>query len=49
MVRARRVGRERRYRLQPQPLEEIYDWVGLYERFWTGKLGALGEHLRENS
>jgi DNA-binding transcriptional ArsR family regulator len=49
LVRARRVGRERRYRLQPQPLEEIYDWVGLYERFWTAKLGALGEHLRKNS
>ncbi|MGB6688912.1 MAG: metalloregulator ArsR/SmtB family transcription factor [Terracidiphilus sp.] len=49
LVRARRVGRERRYRLQPQPLEEIYEWVGLYERFWAGKLGALGEHLRKNS
>ena len=49
LVRARRVGRERRYRLQPQPLEEIYDWVALYERFWTNKLSALGEHLRKRS
>jgi DNA-binding transcriptional ArsR family regulator len=49
LVRARRVGRERRYRLQPQPLEEIYDWVALYERFWTNKLNALGEHLRKRS
>ena len=47
LVRSRRVGRERRYRLQPKPLERIYDWVALYERFWTAKLGALGEHLRE--
>ena len=49
LVRARRVGRERRYRLQPQPLEEIYDWVALYERFWTNKLSALGEHLRKRT
>lgn len=49
LVRARRVGRERRYRLQPQPLEEIYDWVALYERFWRTKLTALSEHLRKHS
>lgn len=49
LVRARRVGRERRYRLQPMPLERIYDWVALYERFWKEKLSALGEHLRKQS
>ncbi len=49
LVRARRVGRERRYRLQPQPLEEIYDWIALYERFWRTKLTALREHLRKHS
>jgi DNA-binding transcriptional ArsR family regulator len=49
LVRARRVGRERRYRLQPRPLEEIYDWVALYERFWRTKLTALREHLRKRS
>jgi DNA-binding transcriptional ArsR family regulator len=49
LVRARRVGRERRYRLRPQPLEEIYDWVALYERFWTSKLSALSKHLRKHS
>ena len=49
LVRARRVGRERRYRLQPKPLERIYDWLALYERFWKEKLNALGEHLRKQS
>jgi len=48
LVRARRVGRERLYQLQPKPLEQIYDWVALYERFWIEKLSALGEHLRKN-
>jgi DNA-binding transcriptional ArsR family regulator len=49
LVRARRVGRERRYRLRPEPLEQIYDWVAVYERFWTEKLSALGKHLRKHS
>jgi DNA-binding transcriptional ArsR family regulator len=49
LVRARRVGRERRYRLQPKPLEQVYNWVALYERFWTGKLDALGQHLQKHS
>jgi DNA-binding transcriptional ArsR family regulator len=47
LVCARRVGRERRYRLNPKPLEEIHDWVAHYERFWKWKLVALGEHLRK--
>jgi DNA-binding transcriptional ArsR family regulator len=45
LVRVRRAGRERHYRLRPEPLERIRDWLALYERFWTGKLDALGEHL----
>jgi DNA-binding transcriptional ArsR family regulator len=49
LVHVRRVGRERRYRLRPKPLEQIYNWVALYERFWTRKLEALGEHLRKRS
>jgi DNA-binding transcriptional ArsR family regulator len=49
LVRARRVGRERRYRLEPRPLEAIRDWVGLYERFWNTRLTALGRHLKGRS
>ncbi len=47
LVKVRRVGRQRHYCLRPKPLEQIYNWVALYERFWTKKLDALGEHLRE--
>jgi DNA-binding transcriptional ArsR family regulator len=47
LVRSRRVGRQRWYRLQPKPLAQVYDWVAHYERFWTEKLNALGEHLRK--
>lgn len=45
LVAARRVGRERRYRLRPAPLREVYDWVSHYERFWKEKLKALREYL----
>ena len=48
LVRNRRAGRQRLYRLHGRPLREVYDWVLHYERFWTDKLAALGEHLRSN-
>ncbi len=38
-------GRERRYRLNAVRLREVYDWVGHYQRFWHGKLDALGAYL----
>ena len=45
LVRERRLGRERRYSLEAQRLREVHDWVARYERFWAGKLQALGEYL----
>jgi DNA-binding transcriptional ArsR family regulator len=45
VVTVRRLGRERRYRLRPQRLREVYDWVAHYERFWKQKLSALGQYL----
>ena len=45
LVQVRRDGRERFYRLRARPLREIYDWVAHYERFWQGKLKALGAYL----
>jgi DNA-binding transcriptional ArsR family regulator len=48
LVTERRVGRERRYRVQPEPLREVVDWVQHFERFWNEKLDALGRHLEEN-
>ena len=49
LVRARRQGRERRYRLRGEPLRAVYDWIAHYERFWTEKLHALGAYLDEDS
>jgi len=47
LVVVRRDGRERYYRLRARPLRQIHDWVAHYERFWQGKLKALGAYLDE--
>jgi DNA-binding transcriptional ArsR family regulator len=43
-----RDGRQRIYQLNAAPLREIADWVETFETYWTGKLDALGKHLRKN-
>ena len=45
LVRERRQGRQRFYRLNPEPLREVRDWTRAYERFWSRRLRALGEYL----
>ncbi|WP_438433834.1 ArsR/SmtB family transcription factor [Gorillibacterium sp. sgz500922] len=45
LVRERKAGRETRYRLDPDPLREVKEWIAFYERFWDNKLAALGRYL----
>lgn len=45
LVTPRKDGRRRLYRVAPEPLREVYDWVQHYERFWDDKLDALGRFL----
>ena len=45
LVSVRAEGRRRIYRLHPEPLEELYDWITHYQDFWHGKLRSLGKHL----
>ncbi len=40
-------GREKLYRLQPEPLKELKDWLSFYEQFWNNKLSML-KHVVEN-
>jgi DNA-binding transcriptional ArsR family regulator len=47
LVRRRQDGRQRLYRIDPQPLREVHDWTGHYEKFWRGKLKLLGRVLEE--
>ncbi|MBP3963267.1 MULTISPECIES: ArsR/SmtB family transcription factor [Paenibacillus] len=41
LVKERKVGRETRYRLETQPLQELKNWLNYYERFWENKMSAL--------
>ncbi|MBS1912975.1 MAG: winged helix-turn-helix transcriptional regulator [Bacteroidetes bacterium] len=45
LVTVERKGRERRYRLDPAPLHDVYNWLEHFERFWNAKLDALGNYL----
>lgn len=47
LVTVRQEGRERYYRLEPEPLRDVASWIGQYEPFWQTKLDALGEYLEE--
>lgn len=47
LVIQHRQGRQRIYRLNPDSLQPVSDWVSQYDRFWTAKLDALGEYLEE--
>lgn len=46
LVEEHRLGRQRLYRLTPEPLREVADWVGSHKAYWVVKLAALGQYLR---
>ncbi|MBB3108927.1 DNA-binding transcriptional ArsR family regulator [Paenibacillus phyllosphaerae] len=41
LVKERKVGRERRYRLEPEPLLELKRWLAYYDRYWDNRLLLL--------
>ena len=41
LVRERKVGRERRYRLQAERLREVYEWAGGYRSSWAPGVAAV--------
>ena len=45
LVTEQRHGRERRYRLAPERLGPVWDWISHYERFWDDHLQRLQTHL----
>jgi DNA-binding transcriptional ArsR family regulator len=47
LVSERRRGRERLYRLRPEGVREVYDWLAHYRRFWDERLVRLAQHLDE--
>jgi DNA-binding transcriptional ArsR family regulator len=47
LIRREVRGRTHLCRLEPGPLAGAHEWLGFYERFWTGRLDALEKLLRE--
>jgi len=47
LVRERRLGRQRMYRVNAERLKPIYDWVTPFERFWGESFDRLDEVLHE--
>ena len=47
LVISKEQGRERFCKADPTPLDEIKDWIGVYDRFWTEKITALDQHLKK--
>ena len=48
LIRREVRGRTHLCRLDPGPLASAHEWLGFYERFWTGRLDVLERLLRED-
>jgi DNA-binding transcriptional ArsR family regulator len=47
LVKERKIGRETRYQMNLEPLQELKKWLSYYELFWDNKMSAL-KHLVES-
>lgn len=45
LVQERRSGRQRLYSLQPQPLQDLFDWASLFSGFWSERMHGLRSYL----
>jgi DNA-binding transcriptional ArsR family regulator len=43
LVAVHKEGQRRVYRLNPQELKPVRDWIGTFERFWTDQLAGIKE------
>jgi DNA-binding transcriptional ArsR family regulator len=48
LVDVRADAQRRLYRLRPEPLAEVDEWLAPYRRLWTRSLDKLERHLEEN-
>jgi DNA-binding transcriptional ArsR family regulator len=46
LIRREVRGRTHLCRLEPGPLASAHEWLGFYERYWTGRLDVLERLLR---
>lgn len=41
LVDVHKAGQRRLYRLNPQELKPVHDWIQTFERFWTDQLASI--------
>ena len=49
LVNDERRGRERVYRIDPEPLQAVATWLHPYEEFWRDRMRSLRDLLDEGS
>ena len=49
LVTQRQAGRNRLYRLEPEPLRELFDWAAIFTELWPEKIGNLRDYLDRQS
>jgi|SRR5580693_3907840 DNA-binding transcriptional ArsR family regulator len=47
LVECRAQGRHRLYRVEPERLRPLHDWLAKYERAWNDRLDRLDDYLTE--
>ncbi|PLS17278.1 transcriptional regulator [Bacillus sp. M6-12] len=49
LVDATKKGRETRYRIQPEALLELKEWLSFFDQFWDNKLSMLKHIVEDHS
>jgi DNA-binding transcriptional ArsR family regulator len=47
VISERRAGRQRIYRLEPETLRQVDEWIGSYRELWQDNLNRLKRYLEE--
>jgi len=49
LVAVHKAGQRRFYRLNPQELKPVHDWIQNFERFWTDQLAGIKEAAEQKA
>ena len=49
VVAVHKAGQRRLYRLNPQELKPVHDWIQNFERFWTDHLASIKEAAEQKA
>jgi DNA-binding transcriptional ArsR family regulator len=49
VVAVHKAGQRRLYRLNPQELKPVHDWIQRFERFWTDHLAGIKETAEQTA